>query len=43
MFVYYRDRSENGEGNKQGRSRKYMCKVTKHASKKMAKTEANLN
>ena len=26
IFVYFRDRSENGEGNKQRRRRKYMRK-----------------
>ena len=38
FFVYFRDRPENGEGNKGN-----VEKVTKHASKKVAKAEANLN
>ena len=42
FFVYFRDRPENGKGNK-GDVESICAKVTKHASKKMAKSEANLN
>ena len=33
-FVYFRDRPENGEGNKQGRRRKYMRKSNETCIKK---------
>ena len=42
FFVYFRDRPENGEGDK-GDVESTCSKVTKHASKKVAKAEANLN
>ena len=42
LFVYFRDRSENGEVSK-GDVESICAKVTKHASKKVAKAEANLN
>ena len=42
IFVYFRDRPENGEGNK-GDVERMCAKVTKHASKKVAKAEASLN
>ena len=39
LFLYFRDRPKNGEGNVGS-----ICtKVTKHASKKVAKAEVNLN
>ena len=43
FFVYFRDRPENGEGNKQRRRRSICTKVTNHASKKVEKAEASLN
>ena len=43
FFLYFRNRPKNGEGNKLRRRRKYMSKSNKHASKKVAKAEANLN
>ena len=42
FFVYFRDRHENGEENKGG-VESICAKVTKHASKKVVKAEANLN
>ena len=42
FFVYFRDRPENGEGNK-GDVESICAKVTKHASKKVAKAKANIN
>ena len=41
FFVYFRDRPENDEGNKED-VESICAKVTKHASK-VAKAEANLN
>ena len=42
FFVYFRDHPENDAGNKE--DVKSICaKVTKHASKKMAKAGGNLN
>ena len=38
FFVYFRDRPENDEGNKQRR----LKKITKHASKKVGKAESDL-
>ena len=43
FFLYFRDRPKNGEGNKQRRRRKYMRRVTKHASKKVANAKVDLN
>ena len=42
FFVYFRDRPENGEGNK-GDVESICAKVIKHASKKVAKAKANIN
>ena len=40
FFVYFKDRPENGEGNKEDLE-SICAKITKHASKKVAKAEAN--
>ena len=43
FFLYFRDRSQNGEWKK-NRRRKYICaRVTKHTSKNLAKAEVKMN
>ena len=42
FFLYFRDRPKNGEGNK-GDVESICARVTKHASKYVAKAEVNLN
>ena len=42
FFLYFRDRPINGEGNK-GEVESICARVTKHASKKVAKAEVNWN
>ena len=42
FFVYFRDRPENGEGNKED-VESICAKVTKLASKKVAEAKTNLN
>ena len=42
FFLYFRDCTKNGEGNK-GDVKSICARVTKHASKFVAKVEVNLN
>ena len=42
FFLYFSNRSKNGEGNK-GDVESIYARVTKHASKCVAKAEVNLN
>ena len=42
FFIYFRDSPENGEGKK-GDVESICGKVTKHASKKVAKAKTDLN
>ena len=42
FFLYFRDRPENGEGNK-GDVESIRARVTKHASKYVVKAKVNLN